>query len=62
MGGKNMQKRIVVVALVALLTLGVGQGVLAFGRGGGKGWPNLNARNTDSQWARAYTGATRTAI
>jgi Spy/CpxP family protein refolding chaperone len=37
MGGKNMQKRIVVVALVALLTLGVGQGVLAFGRGGGRG-------------------------
>lgn len=32
-----MQKRIVVVALVALLTLGVGQGVLAFGRGGGRG-------------------------
>lgn len=32
-----MQKRIVVVALVALLTLGIGQGVLAFGPGGGRG-------------------------
>jgi Spy/CpxP family protein refolding chaperone len=30
-----MQKRIVVVALVAVLTLGIGQGVLAFGPGFG---------------------------